>query len=236
MRRLILIHGDKGGVGKTHVAHLTAAALKQVGHPVILIDGDPMNPGTYRLFNDKPEPVLRINVRKPEGIDELLDTFLTGSGDVLVDLPAGGSAVTDGFIDDRPEIGKTDIEALFNETGDRLVVLFVMDQSRDSAVALNHELTRLPASVTDWIIIRNGRIGTPFKYLDSWLEKLGRERLTVIDMPALDPRVIDHLVDAKAHIGEIDTVQEASAISKMRAKAALRIWRQELTKAGLIHA
>lgn len=240
MKRLILVHGDKGGVGKTHVAHLTAAVLKQVGHPVTLVDGDAKNPGTYRLFNDKPDPVLRINVRKPQGIDELLDAFFDGTGDIMVDLPAGGSDVTDGFIADRPEVGKTNIAALFQETGDRLVVLFVIDQSWDSFAALQHEIARLPASVTDWIIILNGRIDAPFGYLDSWLDKPGREglmvieQLTVIEMPALDPRVIDALVDAKAYVGEIATVPGASAILKMRAKAALRIWRTELTKAGLI--
>jgi hypothetical protein len=235
MRRLIISHGDKGGTGKTHAAQLTAAAFQIAGQAVTLIDGDAKNPGLYRYFNDKPDPVLRINARKPEGIDALIEAYLEAPGDVLVDLPAGGSDTTSGFIGAGSAQGTVNIESLLEEVGGRLVVLFTIDQGRDGIVALNDEMGRLPQSVTDWLIIRNHRIDAPFDRFNRWAEKTDIGAAKILDMPALDRRVIEALVDAKAHIGEIDAVEEASVLMKIRAKSALRVWTTELTKAGLLH-
>ncbi|WP_281969127.1 division plane positioning ATPase MipZ [Roseovarius nanhaiticus] len=235
MKKLILVHGDKGGSGKTHTAHLTAAILRQVGHPVTLVDGDAKNPGVHRYFDNKPDPVLRINARKPEGIDALIDAFLEAPADVLVDLPAGGSDMTNGFLGAGSAAGTVDIEALFQETGDRLVIMFVIDQSRDALVAVDAELKRLPDTVTDWVIVRNHRMDAPFERFERWNKTADLKGATIIDMPPLDRRAIDALVDAKAHIGEIDAAETASALSKIRAKAALRVWRAELVKAGVIN-
>lgn len=234
MKRLTLVHGDKGGSGKTHVAQLTAAALLAAGRPVTLVDGDAKNPGLYRYFNDKPAPVLRINARKPEGIDALVEAFLKAPGDVLVDLPAGGSDTTAGFVGAGSSAGTVDIESLFQETGGRLTVLFVIDQGRDGIVALKDEMERLPASVTDWIIVRNHRIAAGFDRFDRWAEKAELNNALILDMPELDRKVVEVLVDAKAHIGEIDTVEDASALMKTRARSALRAWTSELSKTGLL--
>ncbi|WP_439563413.1 hypothetical protein [Roseinatronobacter sp.] len=234
MKNIILIHGDKGGTGKTHVAQMTAAVLRSVGHPVTLIDGDAKNPGLYRSFNEKPDPVLRINARRSEGIDALLETYLATDQDILVDLPAGGSDTTRAFTGTGAAAGTVDIEALLQETDGRLVVMFVIDQSRDSLVALADELARLPRAVSDWLVVRNHRTDHTFERFDRWIGDSAPRQLCSLDMPALDRRVIEALVDAKKHFGEIDHVEHASALMKMRAKSALRQWTAQLKKAGLI--
>lgn len=234
MKRLILSHGDKGGTGKTHVAQLTAAAFQGAGQAITLIDGDAKNPGLHRYFDGKPDPVLRINARKPEGVDALIEAYLEAPGDVLVDLPAGGSDTTSGFIGAGSAQGTVNIENLLEEVGGRLLVLFTIDQGRDGIVALKDEMARLPQSATDWLIIRNHRIDAPFDRFNGWGEKTGLGDAKIMDMPALDRRVTEALVDAKAHVGEIDTVEEASVLMKIRAKSALRAWTSELRKAGLL--
>jgi len=65
MKRLIFVHGDKGGTGKSHVAQTTAAAFRAAGISLDLIDGDSKNPGLYRSFSGKPDEVMRFNIRKP---------------------------------------------------------------------------------------------------------------------------------------------------------------------------
>jgi hypothetical protein len=235
MKRLMMIHGDKGGVGKTHVAQFTAAGFEAAGHSVTLIDGDAKNPGLFRYFDNKPNPVLRINARRPEGIDALFEAYLEAPGDVLVDLPAGGSDTTAGLTGTGSAAGTVDITALMQETGGRLIILFVIDQGRDGIVALNDELRRLPTEVTEWIIVRNHRSETPFDRFEKWAkENADVGRATILDMPSLDRRVIETLVTAKMHVGEIDQVQGASALLKMRAKSALRAWTAQLVTGGLL--
>lgn len=235
MKRLILSHGDKGGSGKTHVAQLTAAARLASGHPLTLIDGDAKNPGLWRYFDGKPDPVLRINARKPEGIDALIEAYLEAPGDVLVDLPAGGSDTTAGFVGAGSAAGTVNIESVLQEIGGRMVILFVIDQGRDGIVALDDEIKRLPSAVTDWVIVRNDRLNLPFDRFNAWAEKRDLGDARILDMPPLDRRVIEALVDIKKHIGEIDDVPAASALMKIRAKSALRVWTGELEKAGLLN-
>lgn len=237
MKRLIIVHGDKGGVGKTYVSQLTAAAFRAVGQPLTLVDGDAKNPGLHRYFDGKPDPVLRINARKPEGIDALFEAFLDAPADLLVDLPAGGSETTAGFVGAGTAAGSIDIEQLLQESNAGLTIVFVIDQNRDSLVALADELQRLPASVTDWIIVRNHQTDAAFTRFDAYAAsaRMDPYKPVILDMPTLDRRVTEGLVDAKAHIGEIDTVEAASAIMKLRAKSALRVWSAELRKAGLLH-
>lgn len=236
MKRMIIVHGDKGGLGKTHVAQLTAACLLSAGKPMTLIDGDSKNPGLHRYFDGKPDPVLRINARKPEGVDALAEACLEAPGDVLIDLPAGGSETTAGFVVAGSAAGSLDLESLMTEIDGRLVVLFVIDQGRDAVVALNDELQRLPSAITDWNIVRNHRLDRPFDTFDRWRAKTDLGNAQIIDMPSLDSKVIETLVTAKKHIGEIDTVEEASALQKIRARSALRVWTGELKKVGLLDA
>ena len=237
MNKMICAHGDKGGVGKSHVSLLTAAAFRSVERPLTLIDGDAKNPGLFRFFDKKPDPVLRINARRPEGIDALFEAYLEARNDVLIDLPAGGSDTTAGFTGNGTAAGTVDISALMKETGGSLVMLFVIDQGRDGIVALNDELRRLPADVTNWIIVRNHRIDAPFDRFENWAkDNTDVGRATILDMPSLDRRVIETLVTAKKHIGEIDQVEGASALLKMRAKSALRAWTAQLVIGGLLNA
>jgi hypothetical protein len=235
MKQLILVHGDKGGVGKSHVAQFTAAAFREAGHPVTLIDGDAKNPGLYRYLNGKPDPVLRVNSRTAEGFDELINAFLEASGDVLVDLPAGGSDTTEGFLGGGSTAGTIDIESLMQAIGGRLVILFVMDQGRDALVAFADELQRLPKSVTQWIVVRNHHIDAKFDRFDDWrTENPKLVPAIILDMPSLDRQVVETLVTEKMHVGEIGNVPKASMLMKMRAKSAFSAWKAELEKTGLI--
>lgn len=236
MKRLILIHGDKGGTGKSHTAHLTAAAYRAAGQPLLLIDGDAKNPGLHRAFDRKPDEVLRINVRKPEGIDQLFEAFLAAPGDVLVDLPAGGSDMTVRLVGGGSAEGAVDVESLFAEIGAKLTILFVIDQGRDSVVALNQELQLMPRSVTDWIIVRNSRLeDAPFMRFEKWSGQVDLGRAAILDMPRLDRKVIEVMIDVKANLAELSALETASALLKMRGQAALRLWSAELRKAGLLN-
>lgn len=235
MKKLYLIHGDKGGIGKSFVAQMTAAVWLKNEKPLTLIDGDVKNPGLHRYFHNKPHPVLQLNATKSSGIDLLLETFLSSVHDVLVDMPAGGSEATAGFVGVGTDAGSVDIADLMEEAEGRLVIIFVMDQSRDSVVALEAELSVLPPDSVDWVIVRNTRLPRPFDFLETWP---GRERIAnipMIDMPPIDPAIVTLLVKEKKHFGEIETISAATALNKLRTRKALDKWQAALKKAGLMN-
>lgn len=236
MKRLILIHGDKGGTGKTHVAQLTAAVFRSVGHPLLLVDGDAKNAGLYRSFTGKPDEVLKINIRKPEGVDALIERFADETGDVLVDLPAAGSDMTTRMTKAGSAEGAVDIRELFPQMDARLVIMFVIDQSRDAVVALDAEIKALSSPVTDWIIVRNHRLDdVPFDRFEKWQEPVDLSAVPVIDMHRLDRRVTEALVSAKMNLTELNDLPTASAMMKIRGQTALRAWTEELRKAKVLN-
>lgn len=237
MKRLILVHGDKGGTGKSHVAHLTTAAFRSAGHPLLLVDGDAKNAGLHRAYNGKPDDVLRINARQAHGSDQLLEAFLEAETDVLIDLPAGGSDLTARFLGGGTAEGSVDLGPLLEEVGARLVILFVIDQGRDGLVALDDEFKSISTELADWIIVRNHRLeDTPFTRFETWAARADLTGVKVVDMPRLDRRVVEALVDAKANLIELDHLESASALLKIRGRAALRIWSETLKGAGLLDA
>jgi len=177
---------------------------------------------------------MRFNIRKPQGIDAVIEHFLGATGDVLVDLPAGGSDMTARLCSAGSAEGTLDIRTLFPEVNARLLIVFVIDPSRDALVALDAEIKALSNPVTDWVVVRNHRFeDTPFDRFDKWADgKL--EGVPVLDMPRLDPRVIDALINAKANLTELGGLESASALMKMRGAAALRVWTGELRKGKVL--
>lgn len=234
MKRLIIVHGDKGGVGKSMIAHATAAALLGSGRRPVLVEADAKNPGFHRMFDGKPDPVHCHDIRNPAQVDAMLDLFIDSPGDMLVDLPAAGSDMTANFLSEGFGAGETDIRSVFPEIGARLVVMFVIDPSRDALVALNAEMKVLTPDVADWIVVRNHREERPFELFDaSKTRAILEERGTIfLDMPRLDPRVVEIMTNAGHNLLEVDDCPGLSALQKIRARAALRKWSTELEKAG----
>jgi hypothetical protein len=54
-------------------------------------------------------------------------------------------------------------------------------------------------------------------------------------MTRLDPAVVENMVTLQCSLDSFSTHPEASAIHKMRAKAAMRLWSLELQKVGLLN-
>ena len=236
MRRIIFVHGDKGGVGKTQVATRTAAAFKAAGVSLKLIDGDAKNPGLYQAWNTEGAPVQRCNVLKTEGLEELFEAIAAADSDVLVDMPAGASAATEKFTGSGSEEGSIDLAMLLSEIDARAVVLFAIDQNREPIAALRDELNAFPADQTDWVVVRNHYEDRPFTDFDASntrkavLEQGGK----IADIARLDPAVTGLMSREGLNLLTIKTSEKASVINKIRAKSALRSWMEQLQKAGIL--
>ncbi len=235
MKRIIFVHGDKGGVGKTEVAKRMAAVMLQAERPVTLVDGDNKNPGLHAAFEKSGLDVQRINVMTPAGRDALFNLIADSPGDVLIDLPARGSDVTARLTLDAASEHGFSLELLLAEIDAELTIVFVIDQSRPPLVALREELAALPAA-TRWIIVRNHREERAFEVFGNSKIKavLDARGVPIIDMVRLDPRVNDILENEGLNLITAQTSDELSLMQKMRAKAAVWSWSQQMKIAGLL--
>jgi hypothetical protein len=102
-------------------------------------------------------------------------------------------------------------------------------------VALKDELAALP-DATRWIIVRNWREDRDFTLFDTTKVKADLEArgAAVIDMVRLDPRVNDILENASLNLITAQTSDTLSMLQKMRVKAALRSWSEQMQIAGLL--
>ena len=236
MKRIIFAHGDKGGIGKTQVATRTAGAFAAIGKDLQLVDGDAKNPGLHQLWNSTAHPVHRCNVLKTEGIEDLFEIIASAKSDVLIDMPAGGSAATERFTGGGAEEGSIELDILLGAIDARTVVLFALDQNREPIAALRDELRVFPADRTDWIVVRNryeDRAFTDFD--DSRTRKAVIKRGgKIIDLARLDPAVTSLMSREGLNLITIQDSDKASMINKIRAKAALAGWIEQLKRAGVL--
>ena len=235
MKRVFFTHGDKGGVGKTEVAKRMAAVMLQAGLPVTLIDGDNKNPGLHAAFHDGELDVHCINVMTPAGRDGLFDVIVQSPGDVLIDLPARGSDVTARLHQDGASEDGFSLELLLADIGAELNIVFVIDQTRSPVVALRDEMKALPEA-TKWIVVRNRREDRDFKLFDTTQVKADLEDrgAAIIDMVRLDPSVNDILENTGLNLITAQTSDKLSMLQKMRVKAAVRSWSEQMQIAGLL--
>lgn len=235
MKRIFFVHGDKGGVGKTEAAKRMAAVLLEAGRAVTLVDGDNKNPGLHAAFQHSGLDVQRVNVMTPGGRDALFDVIAESRGDVLIDLPARGSDVTERLSRDGASEDGFSLTLLLAEIKAELIIIFVIDQTRAPLAALRDELAALPAA-TKWIIARNQREERDFDLFDKSKIKadLDARGVPILDMIRLDPRVNDIMESAGLNLVSAQTSDRLSLLQKMRVKAALRSWSEQMKIAGLI--
>lgn len=235
MKRIFLIHGDKGGVGKTEAAKRTAAALQETGKQITLIDGDNKNPGLHAAFKSGDTDVRCINVMTHAGLDQLFEAIAESPGDVLIDLPARGSDVMARLASGGASEDGFDLSILTEELGAELWIVFVIDQSRAPVVALKDELGSLPNSAR-WIIVKNHREERSFDLFDQSKvrQELEARGAPIIDMIRLDPAVCDIMENKALNLITARESDSMSMLQKIRAKSALEAWTKEIRKAGIL--
>ena len=106
MKKIIISHGDKGGVGKSIVATAIVEALVAGGHPVALIEGDASQPDVgmrYIGHEDRGISLGALPLSRAGAADAAvadLSYYLEKSAsdrDVIINLPAGAGETLDGL-------------------------------------------------------------------------------------------------------------------------------------------
>lgn len=87
--RFIIVHGDKGGVGKSFVAQAIANHLLTKGEKIAIIEADTANPDVKRMFA-RNAPSAMTQLRSEDGWMDLMDFVVTHPGYTFVmNTPAG---------------------------------------------------------------------------------------------------------------------------------------------------
>lgn len=193
----VLIHGDKGGVGKSMAACAVADQLMSNGVKVAVIDADTRNPDVMRMFSGADCPHTCLNLRASDGWMDVIDFVHSHPGYTFVlSMPAGiGESMHREF---------SDFVRFLRNFGNenhkvQLVMWWVLNLFPDSVNLLKDALTAHNGQFDQVVVVRNNVFGLPEDFifwnespLKSAVESAGG--LTV-DLPALHLRVMKKLFD-----------------------------------------
>lgn len=177
-KSIILVGGDKGGVGKSTVARALADFLTRKSVGFIGYDGDDTNPTFLRFFPS----AVRIHTKSVKGFEALINGLEAQQTHQLVDLGAGTSIVLGHFAD------QTGFIELARNYSARVVLVFVLAPSEDS-IGLLKILADQYGDTVNYVVARSNAIPGTW---DLWDGSKTRKRLldelaaVEINIPALD--------------------------------------------------
>jgi len=187
---LTMIHGDKGGVGKSMVAQILldyriASSQEQ---STILVESDTRNPDVSRLFS-KYIQVEEINLKEHDGWMELADLLEQNRDkNVVVSLPAG--------VGNHIEIEGQYLSALLADLGHELQVFWPINRNKDSIILLKEFMESPLGQRADLTVVLNGFFGSQEQF-QLWNKSNTRQQLLEqcngreVFLPELHHRVVD---------------------------------------------
>jgi len=187
--RILLIGGEKGGVGKSLVSRALAQYFIDHSMPFVGFDTDRSHGALMRFYADYASPIL---IDRYEALDHIVEVAVEQSGlRVLVDLAAQTHAPLVAWMDDS---GVLD---LARENGLQITYWHVMDTGRDSVDLLRQILERFQDRL-NYVVVRNQLRGNDFSNLEKsgLLDRLSDLGGRVIEVKQLHQSVIQK-IDAK---------------------------------------
>jgi hypothetical protein len=161
MSRLILVHGDKGGVGKSTLSRSVLDYLYRGIRVPVVYDADYRNSQVHRFYKDV-FPVEQLDLGVTGAFDQILDNLAeaqksTEKHNIFVDLPAQAGSDLDEALSEMRFV-----EAL-DSIHARVTLLFVVGRSQDSINALRIAYNVFGGS-SDFVIVKNAFFGGPDHY------------------------------------------------------------------------
>lgn len=177
-KQVLLITGDKGGVGKSFFSRLLTDYFKTKGVKFNAYDTDSTNSTLFRFYGDL---TYQLNIEDTTELDELLTTISNAKGDLIVDC---GARVLDRLVTWMDQV---DFLSLQEELNFEVTLVFVLGPEKDCVQILRDVVDRFNANV-QYVIVRNLGKGRSFGIYDgSQTRKRLVEELdaTELDLPAL---------------------------------------------------
>jgi len=191
MSRIIFVHGDKGGVGKSVFARALLDHFCRNAAPVTAYDSDKRNPDLNRFYG-KLAPVQLIDLSSPTAFDSVLDEIAGNpSGRAMIDLAAGAGDCLNQWINGDIRLG----EAL-RDLRARATVIYVISRSRPSVAGLSVALKDFAAVPADWIVAKNLYHGAAEKFVRFDGSNARNDALARGACEIVMPELLDDLYDA----------------------------------------
>lgn len=236
MTRLIFVHGDKGGVGKSFVAQAIVDVMDSHGESVVVIDADTANPDVSRMFGDE-IPSIRTNLRTESGNGwmDVMDFVVSHPGYAIVlNTPAGiGETI-------KSDIASFSAFLSKQETPVEMELWWVMNIQHDSVNLLNSAYSNYGKffsriRVVCNLFFSNGNKDEHGPYL-LWNESalktfLEKKNGMTIYFPGLHARVVKKLFDPEKIMpfsNASDGVLGAALDLSNSERWKLQQWRQEV--------
>jgi hypothetical protein len=186
---IILVDGDKGGVGKSWASCTILDWLLKLGTKVAAVDADTRNADVHRMFKGT-MPVLHANLREHTGWMDVLD-FLVENPEaiVVISLPAG---IGDTMKKEAPSFIQS-IKMLKRDLG----LVWVMNRQADSVNLLNQALTHIGKALSFKVAVKNLMYGDSERFIrwdtSQTKKKFEESGGVTIDITELHERTVDKL-------------------------------------------
>jgi len=192
-KKIFIVIGGKGGVGKTIVSKSLTEQLLEQGENVLAVDADCANPGLHKTFEKRESEypaklaVYTLNLAQVEGWSALI-TLGSKLYDhtVVIDTPAGSHESIRQFA--------TILQSCLGELDREWVSLFVVSGQRDSVELLAEYLEITPRTHVVHAIL-NGFFGDArsferFRRSNTYPKVLDRQG-TIASFPALAAHIVN---------------------------------------------
>lgn len=219
-RILTLIHGDKGGVGKSITANSVADYLISSGKSpqLLVVDSDQRNPDVARMYHDRSE---KINLLEHDGWNELYDLIEANpERDILVNLPAQAGRQIPHEVEH--------LKSVLADANMDVVMFFNIDRLSDSVNLLTEAVAELgPLCKSNVVIVKNlffGRADSFFFFDSSPVkEQAIKVKAKIIEMPELNNQAAMAVMGSYLGGGDIVESKPFTEYLATRPKASIRL-------------
>ena len=201
---VILVDGDKGGVGKSWASCTVLDWALKLGAPVAAVDADTRNADVHRMFKGM-MPVLFANLREHTGWMDLLDFLVANPTAItVVSLPAG---IGDTMKKEAPSFIQN-IKMLNRDLG----LMWVMNRQADSVNLLGQALGHIGAALSFKVAVKNLMYGESERFV-RWDNSQTKKKFEAsggitIDLTELHERTVDKLTGDST--GQTDVIMPFS--------------------------